>query len=973
MITNVRFIGMFILFQVMSLPVQAQLYQTQFRAPGQDWMEIRTEQFRLIYPERYRDEAIRAMSILESDYDNIKSLVGGSVRQFPFIINPENDRSNGFVSPLNFRSEVELAPILGKSMNPRSGDWLELVMPHELVHVMHFSVNPPSLTRALGLLSPDLRRSVHAAAPLGVFEGIAVQHESHGSIPHSGRGHHPYFRNQFNAMIDSGEPWSMGQLLHITDFTPPFDRHYIGGYEFTHWLLNNYGDEVIKASIQTHYKHPFLGYGMALRLTTGEWPGKLYRDFSKKRSAEEAIRRENLKHDIFSVSKEISFSAECRRLNRPLWLDDQKLVFYGRSCNGSPGFYQYSLEENSLELLHEVFISSDHIFSLDYPKEHLYYSRFHPDRKYDNLSRGDLHRLDIENRSSTRLTREKRLFSPEWTDTNLYAGQIEANELNLVSVNPLDGELLHRFERPENSSVVQIAANPHREGHFAVIGRIQSVQAIWFTDLNRNEPLFSSTPDIVFADGSVYDLSWHPVEERLLFVSDHSGVMNLYEYHLDSDTLSQISESLNNVYEGSYSPNGDRIAFIAQVGNEQLLYVAHRSDLFFEPLRREVWTFNDKIADLFERPLMNLERNREVDTSEWEFDSYRTGAGWLKPRFWAPTFEREDGADLPGIRFESVDVMSTQRYNAEVNFISDRFWYNAEYVNRTFFPGFQAELFNTPNFTSLRLDEDGEEIQLELIQQIRGGALKVPVRYRLESNVRFSSILIEPQYFLSQIRFLDRNDSSRALSEFGARHTAGLRTVLNWRVRQFTRDLQPNSGLVLFAEGRYGLNSDEFEIKDDRTNINVTLVQRKGVRAGAVGYVAPLSRWNQSLRVAATIFSQTELPVFNVRRNYSDLFGVTPFPGVNQVGILDSRYTIPLFYPDDGGLLVPVYFSNLYLVLFSQTVSNLESGDVLTDSRTVLGAGVRSRFRLSNLAIDVGISIGWEPARNEVTWNFGTF
>ncbi len=955
------------------MPVQAQLYQTQYRVPGQGWMEIRTEQFRLIYPERYRDEAIRAMAILESDYDEIKSLVGGSVRQFPFIINPENDRSNGFVSPLNFRSEVELAPILGKSMNPRSGDWLELVMPHELVHVLHFSVNPPSFTRALGLLSPDMRRSVHAAAPLGVFEGIAVQHESHGSIPHSGRGHHPYFRNQFNAMIDSGQQWSMGQLLHVTDFTPPFDRHYIGGYEFTNWLLGNYGEDVIKESIKTHYKYPFLGYGTALRVTTGEWPGKLYRKFSENRSEEEAERRAALEHNILEVSEQIAFHAECRRMNRPLWLDDQNLIFYGRSCNKSPGFYQYSLENKKSQLLHEVFISPDHIYSTDHQKEHIYYSRYHSDRKYDRLFRGDLHRFDIESRSSKRITQEKRLFSPEWTETNLYAGQIEANEVNLVSVNPLDGELIHRFEKPENSSIVQVAANPHNEEHFAVIGRIKGVQAIWFTDLNFMEPLFSTPPDIVFADGSVYDLSWHPVEEILLFVSDHNGVMNLYEYHLADGTLSQLSESLNNVFEGSYSPNGDQITYIAQVGNEQILYVTNRSDLVKEPMLKEVWTYNEQVEAMLERPLMNVERNREIDTGDWEFDRYRTGISWLKPRFWGPVFEREDGVNRPGARFESVDVMSSQSYMAEVSYFSDRFWYNAEYVNRTFFPGFQVELFNSPNFTALQFDDNGTKRSLELIQQSRGGAVKVPIRYRLESNVRFSSILIEPQYFLSQIRFLDRNESSRALSDFGTRHTVGLRSVLNWRVRQFTRDLQPNSGLVLFAEGRYGLNSDEFDIRDNRANINVTLTQRKGVRAGAVGYVAPLSRWNQSLRLAATIYSQTDIPVFNVRSIYSDLFATTPFPGVNQVGVLNSRYTIPLIYPDDGRLLVPVYLSNIYLVLFSQTVANMENGSMIDNTRTVLGAGLRSRFRLSNLAIDVGVSIGWEPARNEVTWNIGTF
>ncbi len=971
--TTVRFIGFTILLLIVSLPVQAQLYQTQYRIPGQDWMEIRSEQFRLIYPERYRDEAIRAMTILESDYSEIKKLVGGSVRNFPVIINPENDRSNGFVSPINFRSEVELSPILGKTMNPRSGDWFELVLPHELVHVMHFSVNPPALTRALGLFSPDVRRSVHGAAPLGVFEGIAVHHESHGSVPLSGRGHHSYFRNQFNALIDTRQEWSMGQLLHVSDFTPPFDRHYIGGYEFTHWLLNNYGEEVIKESIKTHYKYPFLGYGTALRITTGDWPGKLYKDFSAVKTAEERERRSNLSVDTFTESEEVLFDADCKRLNRPLWLDDQSLIFYGRSCNRSPGFYHYSVDEKKSRLLHEVIISPDHLYSMDSDKKFIYYSRYHSDRKYDNIFRGDLQRFDIEQQSAERLTHEKRVFSPEWSEKEIYALQVDGTEMNLVSVSPVDGNVADRFDKPENSSVVQVAVNPHREGHYAVIGRIKSVQGVWLTDLNVQEPLFSTNPDIVFTDGSVYDLSWHPTEEKLLFVSDHTGVMNLYEFDLEKKIIMQITESQYNAFEGSYSPSGDRVAYISQEGNEQRLFVMEKSNFPGESISSEEWAFNSQIEDRMDRPLMNREINRNIDSEDWEFDRYRTGAGWLKPRLWSPTYERENGLDRLGLRFESIDVMSSQSYQVDINHYSDRIWYDVEYVNRTYFPGFRLELFNSPNFTSLRREIDGEEIRLETIQQSRGGAIKVPIRYRLESNIRFSSFLIEPQYFISQIRFLDRFQPSAALSDFGTRHTIGLRSVLNYRIRQFTRDVQPNSGAVFFAEGRYGLNSDEFTIRDNRANIEVNLTQRKGIRAGVIGFVAPLSKWNQSLRLAAEIYSQTDIPVFNVRSNFSELFSGTPFQESNQVGIFSTRYTIPLVYPDDGGLLLPAYLSNVYLVLFTQSISNFDSGVQFDETRTVLGAGIRSRFRISNLSFDVGISIGWEPARKEVTWNAGTF
>lgn len=969
-----RLIHLLLFILILAVPVQAQLYQTQYRAPGQDWMELRSDRFRVIYPDRYQAEAIHSMKILESEYEDIQNLVGGSLRNFPFIINPDNDRSNGFVSPINFRSEIELAPIIGKTMNPRSGDWLEVVLPHELVHALHFSVNPSSLTSALGVFSPDVRRSVHSAAPLGVFEGIAVQHESHGTIPGSGRGNYPFFRNQFNTLLDTREQWSMGQLLHTSDFTPPFDRHYIGGYELTHWLLERYGEKIIKEAIDYHYRYPFLGFGMALRKKTGEWPAKLYRNFIESRKAEEDKRRSEIVENGSYMPEEVSFDANYSRMSRPLWMDNETILFYARSSNRPTGFYLYDTQNGSTEKYFEVVLSPDVDYSLSEDKETLYYSRLHTDPIYDNLYQGDIHKLDTESGRPERITHGARLFAPEYRNGELYAAQVEANELNLVKMDPETGEILKRYSRAESSSVIQIAMNPHREGYAAVVGRKKSVQAIWLVDhIHDAGKLFDRGPDLVFEEGSIMDVSWHPGGEKFLFASDHTGVMNIYEYDLSSDRVVQITESVHNAFEGSYSPDGSQIAYIGQVGYERKLHLLEAGNWAERPVHKRDWSHNEKIDTMFERPLMNRSEEVFLDQGEWEFERYRTGISWVRPRLWNPTYERESDRNRFGLHMESVDVMNSQRYEGDVNFFADRVWYNAKYINNLFFPGFRIELFNNPVFTTFKGQLNGEEVNLEYLQQSRGTSLRIPVRFRLESNARFSSILFEPQYFLSQIRFLDAEQTSRDLSDFGTRHTIGLRSVLNLKLRQFSRDMQPNSGLVLFGEGRYGLNSDQFQIQDDNVTITGDLVQRKGIRAGMITYLAPLSKWNQSMRVMFQVYSQTDVPVFNLSSQYSDLFSETPLSGVNTAGMLNTRYTIPLIYPDEGGLLLPAYLSNIYLVLFSQTVTDLDEENLLESSRSVFGLGIRSRFRISNMAFDFGVSIGWEPTRNEFTGTFGTF
>lgn len=946
----------------------AQFYPTQYRLPDQQWTQIKSDHFKIIFPERYRDEALQSLSILEAEYLDIQNLVGGSLYHFPIILNPENDRSNGFVTPINFRSEVEIAPIRGKALNPKSGNWLESVMPHELVHALHFSGNPPALTRAIGLFSPDMRRSVHSAAPLGTLEGVAVHHESHGTLPESGRGNYPYFYNQFNTLINSDDQWSMGQLVHVTDFTPPFNRHYIGGYEFTNWLQTTFGDDTIKQAIRFHYKYPFFGYGTALRHATGQWPGSLYKDFSDYVEDREDKRINAISNQAATSFDNVSFDGKCRRMSRPNWLSEDQLIFYVRTCNRPAGFYIYNIETRESELIKEVILSEDVYYTLSPDKSKLYYSRYHRDSKYDNLFRGDLYELEIHSGHTERLSYNKRLFSPDKSASGLFALQTQSYRQTLVSVDLITNSVDHEFPQLPESSIIQVAVNPLYPNQAAIIGKVKSVQALWLYDLSEENELLSRDPDIVFETGSVFDATWSSDGNRLLFISDHTGTMNAFEYHTESDSIYQLTDSYFNVFEASYSPDDTRFSFVRQDGYDQLIATMPAEDALNLELDSSDWKMNSAISSQFDRPLLN--RTDLPDSNDWVEQRYKSDLSWLKPRLWLPSYEKVSGFDKFGVSLESVDQMNSQSYSLSLDHYLDKVWFDLTYNHKSFYPGFTLDLFSRPAITNFRVSET--QVQ-SFLQQSRGLALKVPYRYVIESNARFSSLLIEPQYILSQLRFLDPFNSSIAYSDFGTRHTVGLRNVFNFRLRQFTRDVQPNRGLVLFAEGRYGLNSDQIELNTGQVSGTINLVDRRGLRGGFITHFAPLQQFNQSLQLRVEGITQTDLPVFNISSLYSETFIDDPLPAANNVGLINTRYTVPLIYPDDGGLLLPVYLSNIYLVFFSQTAINLNSDDLLDGSRSVYGAGIRSRFRISNMAFDIGISIGWEPTRNNITGHFGSF
>lgn len=967
-----RIITLIFLLTAIALPAFGQYYSTQYRVPGQNWMELKSDHFRIVYPERYRSEAMRSLSILEAEYGDVQDLIGGSLNQFPVILNPENDRSNGFVTSLNFRSEIELAPIRGKALSPRSGGWLESVLPHELVHALHFSVNPPALTRILGLFSPDMRRSVHGAAPAGFLEGIAVQYESHGTLPHSGRGNYPYFNNQFNALLGTDNEWSMGQLVHISDFTLPFNRHYIGGYQFVNWLQETYGDDTFKEAVRKHYKYPFLGFGITLRSVTGEWPGALYRDFSRDVKAEEQERLSMLENETASSAAEVPFEATCRRMLRPDWLNNETVLFYARSCNRPTGFYEYSTQTGDIQLLREVVLTEDADYSLSADRSSVVYSRYHADAIYDRIFRGDLHRLDTESGRSVRMTKDLRLFSPAYDGRNLYAAHTNANRQVLVQVNPQSGDIMREFPSDSLASVIDISIQPGNPDRLALIGRKNGVQAIWFYQSNTDEVLFSGDPDISFENGSTYDIRWHPDGDRLLFVSDHTGTMNVYEYSDDSSEIVQLTQSLYNAMEPSYSPDGNTIAYVSQVENEQIVHTLQRKDAYDLTLpEQQSSTISEATRQLLNRKLMN--RDVLPDQSSWSTSEYRTGLSWLVPRLWTPVIEEEANEYRYGVNLEGVDLMGSRSYSLEVTQYLNRAWYDLTYRHKAFYPGYQLELYNRPFLTSFNIQLEDQVVQRTFLQQSRGAALKIPFRVRLQNNARFTSLLIEPQYFLSQIRFLDPQSTYTAYSGFGTRHSIGLRSVLSYRLRQFTRDVQPNSGWLIFAEARHGLNDSELPVQTNEFRVIANLSDRRGFRGGISTFLAPLQRWNQSLRLTAQTITQTDLPVFDTASLYTESFDFDALGVANNVGIFDTRYTIPITYPDDGGVVLPVYLSNIYLVLFTQTIADLDQPDLIAGSRTVYGAGIRSRFRLSNMAFDVGVSLGWEATRDRFSFQVGSF
>ncbi|MDG5767016.1 hypothetical protein QA596_06025 [Balneolales bacterium ANBcel1] len=938
--------------------VSGQVYENIYRPIRPAWQQLDTPHFRIIFQKGEERAAFKTAHILEEQYPHVQALVGGSLKNMPVVLNSQNDRSNGYVSSLNFRIEVEVPRLKGKAMNPTDGNWLNTVMPHELVHALHLNVLPtPGVSGFLKYFSPDMARGMHFAAPVGMIEGIAVFHESHHLYGIGGRGNHPYFTRQFDANFDSEHRWSLAQNLTSPLETYPMGRHYIGGYEFIRWLQYEYGMETTRRTIDFVSRWPFLGYGSALWYHTGKRPSRLQSQFETQRNASDSVPRSHTRNLPDTPFHFLPVMKQARN-QRPFWLSENTLVFFSSSYDKRPGFYSFNIQSKELRKLFETGTVGDFIFSLHPDTSRFLYARYHRHPYYHNHNRMHVHELSVPHsnaRGGDELNRINRVENRQITGTDrVHAPAYGPKDSIWALQTHHENNLLVRFKDdagpdtlliPEQGYLVSLEFNPRQSDTLFILGNRNGMQGIWLLDKNHLPEYNQRAPDIAFERAAIYDPAWHPSGRKLLFTSDLSGALNLYEFDAEKSEVRQLTDHPYGVMEGSYSPDGSKIAGIMLQDNRQDVFWVNRQDLHPVSVAGHLWNNPPENG-----PVPPPRGNSDTLPDSWTLSDHKSGLRWLRPRMLFPYADfdsREDRSNRYGLILSSGDVLRRNSYYADLYFAHDRLWYDVEYRFSGFYPGFRINTFREPIETSWSL------------QQIQGVGLDVPFRFQIDQNTRTSGFFVTPGVDYLQQRHVDES-----ITPVFSRLRGTLDIRYQHRLQQNLRDVQPNTGWLLYHE-------TEWDFYSSRRNHHL-----RATRAGVYRYLSSGLPGNRSLRLGLEGFTQNR-PYFNITGFYSRGFDERILAGYNNAARFTTRYAIPLWYADRGWTLVPAFLDRVYLVLFTETLapvrrhSNAEQ--LLDESRTLVGTGLRLRMRFFNIPVDFGVAAVYEPTRNRTAAFTGPF
>ena len=895
-------------------------------------------------------------AILEATRADAQRLTGTErPLHMPVVLNRFNDRSNGYVTPLPFRQEIEGVAIKGDILSPRFSSWLMAVGPHELTHAAHAARQTGfGFGGLLGLFSPDLSRTVNLLAPPGITEGAAVYQE--GRIePGAGRLRFSRFTMKFRAAMLSERPWSLAQMLEAPAYTRPYDRFYIGGAHLFQDLAERDGEQFFHRSTSLYGKWPFFGYGIPLRYGTGQAPHVLGRQFRQRVRAEEEARLDAL--GPLTVPHVI---AEARGLvhRRPRWLDEGTLVAYVRGYDVRPGFYRIDVRTGERTPISYQALTEDVDYSLSQDTTALLFARYVPDPFVPIQALAEAFRLDLASGSVERLTQDGRVVAPvDAPGGEVWALQNDGPFNRWVRLGEEGIEPVADYARAAFKSLL-----PSPDGrHVAALLNVRGHQGLFRARFDDGGPP-RLEPWLLFEEASILEASWSPDGRHLLFSADPGGISNLYAYDLQAERLVRLTNVPFGALDPALSPDGQTLAYVDyQHERYNLVTIPFRPDVaeavpleavaFGRALPWEAWLHQTA------RPTPDAGSADVVaDSAVVAFSDVRPYRAFarLRPRAVYPILrDDETSEDLDrfgiGLGVQGTDPLQRWSYGGFAFYQYGRLWGEAGVQSGRWLLRPSLGLYSRPHTvfgSPYRLEERGAELGLSL-----------PVVLR--ANVYQSSLLLALRGSLSEDRFLDeRGQFAGALGQpVGSsirRATLRPSAVLAYRLQANGRDLIPNTGLVLAATAR----ADVYARPSERG---------RAAAAQLDLYLPFLRATNTGLRLDVGVLAQNPFAFLDLPRFLPRHRDGAVFLGEGAFVRYGLEAVQPLRFVDDGFVLVPLYVKALYAYGFAETVQPLGSTALLPTSSghrrlSALGAGLGVQVRLLHLLdLDLRLGLAFSP------------
>ncbi len=628
--------------------------------PYLSWYTVKSPHFRVHYHGGEEDIAQRTASSGESVYERLMPQLGWAPKQVTeIVITDDTDSANGSAATLPYNT-IRLFATAPDDMSPLGDydNWINELVTHEYTHILQ--IDNTSGLPALGNAVLGKTFAPNQAQPRWILEGLAVLMESEHTS--GGRLRSTQFDMYLRADVLEHRLARLDQISNPARRWPSGNLWYLYGAKFIGWIVDTYGPQTY-AAVAADYGATIIPWGInrSIRRVTGRTYEDLYAGWQadlERRYAEQAraVRARGLREGRELTHR--GYTATTPRFIPNCDGKGGRRVAYERDDGDTTaGVYSIVLDAAAPDTTAELIARSGGS-GVSFDRDcSLYFDNTAPSRRlyaFNDLFRQPAHTRSpagIEG-SRQRLTIGERANAPDVSPDGHWLTYVTNRAgTSTLRIAHLNGQ--HEIE-DERSLVPSAQYEQAYTPRFSPDGRSVAYSA-WTRGGYR---------DIRIVDvhsGSFYELmhdraidqqpTWSPDGKTLYFVSDRTGIANIYAYDLDTHALAQVTNVITGAYMPAISDDG-----------RTLVYVGYRSggfDLFELPLDH---------TRFLEAPAALDDRAAAVEPSlshAWPVESYNP-LPTLRPQAWTAAYGPGTFGNSLTISTSGADAVGLHSFDASL-------------------------------------------------------------------------------------------------------------------------------------------------------------------------------------------------------------------------------------------------------------------------------------------------------------------
>jgi hypothetical protein len=430
--------------------LSAQYYETGQDPASVKWLQIKTERFRIIYPESYGKEGVLFAKSLDESYSKLNGLFPERKFRIPVIIHSYSTESNGYVAWAPKRMEIYPAP--DQNSIPL-GTRTQLTI-HELTHVFQMASLSNGFSKFMSyLLGEQFTGITSAMLPLWYFEGNAVFTES--LLTPSGRGRTPSFLQDFKAITLENKQNFKYDMVVNGSYRKYVPNHYHSGYQIVTYSLAKNGRDFWNHNLDYTARFPFLAdpVNLSMLRQANTTKRKLYEetfDTLKLLWNKELAEKKLSEYPSFNAPKKSEFI----NYYSPVITGRDSILSIKTSLSDPACFVITDPGDRSER---RIFTPGQmYPYCLSYGGGKIVWVEFEPDPRWENRNYQIIKLLDLKTGSVRTLAHKTRYLAASVSPdgSKIAASENTAGNRNsLVIIDVASGRIINKSDAPENASL----------------------------------------------------------------------------------------------------------------------------------------------------------------------------------------------------------------------------------------------------------------------------------------------------------------------------------------------------------------------------------------------------------------------------------------------------------------------------------------------------------------------------------------